>query len=226
MRPMLSAASAVCEERRALHPSTDRKSLDEISCWSLQIQWRVRWPPLAEGPDGPHGTVGHARDTGWTAGASRSPPDSEDDMQTEEPLRGGKLLAAISTTIVAILREHYGRGPMKAKTYALDDIIVVRDARQRLHPAREDDHGQRRSRARRRDAPRLPARHGQALQRRDRGAHRSQGRRLSLPGPRRSRHHHRDLLRRPAAGRLRRGGDRRTGPDPRPAADEPYGGSG
>ena len=41
------------------------------------------------------------------------------------PLAGGKLLAAISNSIVAILREHYGRGPMKAKTYALDDIIVV-----------------------------------------------------------------------------------------------------
>ena len=40
-------------------------------------------------------------------------------------LAGGKLLAAISTSIVAILREHYGRGPMRAKTYALDDIIVV-----------------------------------------------------------------------------------------------------
>jgi uncharacterized protein YbcI len=40
-------------------------------------------------------------------------------------LRGGQLLAAISTSVVAILREHYGRGPMKAKTYALDDIIVV-----------------------------------------------------------------------------------------------------
>jgi uncharacterized protein YbcI len=40
-------------------------------------------------------------------------------------LKGGRLLAAISTSIVAILREHYGRGPMKAKTYALDDIIVV-----------------------------------------------------------------------------------------------------
>jgi len=40
-------------------------------------------------------------------------------------LAGGQLLAAISTKIVAILREHYGRGPMKAKTYALDDIIVV-----------------------------------------------------------------------------------------------------
>jgi uncharacterized protein YbcI len=40
-------------------------------------------------------------------------------------LEGGKLLAAISTRIVAILHDHYGRGPMKAKTYALDDIIVV-----------------------------------------------------------------------------------------------------
>ena len=40
-------------------------------------------------------------------------------------LAGGRLLAAISTRIVALLREHYGRGPMKAKTYALDDIIVV-----------------------------------------------------------------------------------------------------
>ena len=44
---------------------------------------------------------------------------------SEVPLAGGKLLAAISTSIVAILREHYGRGPMKAKTYTLDDIIVV-----------------------------------------------------------------------------------------------------
>jgi uncharacterized protein YbcI len=41
------------------------------------------------------------------------------------PLGGGQLLAAISTSIVKILREHYGRGPMKAKTYAIDDIIVV-----------------------------------------------------------------------------------------------------
>ena len=40
-------------------------------------------------------------------------------------LSGGHLLAAISTRIVGILRDHYGRGPMKAKTYALDDIIVV-----------------------------------------------------------------------------------------------------
>ena len=40
-------------------------------------------------------------------------------------LGGGRLLAQISTAIVGILREHYGRGPMKAKTYALDDVILV-----------------------------------------------------------------------------------------------------
>lgn len=44
---------------------------------------------------------------------------------TTGPLSGGHLLSAISTSIVGILREHYGRGPMKAKTYVLDDIIVV-----------------------------------------------------------------------------------------------------
>jgi uncharacterized protein YbcI len=40
-------------------------------------------------------------------------------------LGGGQLLAAISNRIVQIQHEHYGRGPMKAKTYALDDLVVV-----------------------------------------------------------------------------------------------------
>src|SRR5437879_3830733 len=40
------------------------------------------------------------------------------------PLSGGDLLSAISTKVVGILREHYGRGPMKAKTYVLDDLVV------------------------------------------------------------------------------------------------------
>ena len=40
-------------------------------------------------------------------------------------LGGGQLLAAISNAFVSMLREFYGRGPMKAKTYALDDIIVI-----------------------------------------------------------------------------------------------------
>ncbi len=50
-----------------------------------------------------------------------SPPGSAGDSL----LVGGHLLTAISTNIVRILRERYGRGPMKAKTYVLDDIIVV-----------------------------------------------------------------------------------------------------
>ncbi len=49
---------------------------------------------------------------------------AEEDGQPNH-LTGGNLLAAISTSIVGILRDHYGRGPMKAKTYAIDDIIVV-----------------------------------------------------------------------------------------------------
>jgi uncharacterized protein YbcI len=41
------------------------------------------------------------------------------------PESGGRLLAQISTAIVGLVREHYGRGPMKAKTYALDDVVLV-----------------------------------------------------------------------------------------------------
>ena len=40
------------------------------------------------------------------------------------PLAGGKLLAEITNRIVSLVREHYGRGPIKAKTYVLDNLIV------------------------------------------------------------------------------------------------------
>jgi uncharacterized protein YbcI len=40
------------------------------------------------------------------------------------PLAGGRLLAEITNRIVAFVREHYGRGPIKAKTYVLDNLIV------------------------------------------------------------------------------------------------------
>jgi uncharacterized protein YbcI len=50
-----------------------------------------------------------------------APPGTGDSPQ---PLRGGRLLSEISTSIVKLMREHYGRGPLRAKTYALDDIIV------------------------------------------------------------------------------------------------------
>ena len=46
--------------------------------------------------------------------------------QGQEPpqLVGGRLLAEITNRIVALMREHYGRGPIKAKTYVLDNLIV------------------------------------------------------------------------------------------------------
>jgi uncharacterized protein YbcI len=54
-----------------------------------------------------------------------TPPDPESrDDDPKTPLTGGHLLSAISTAIVKLMREHYGRGPIKAKTYALDDIVV------------------------------------------------------------------------------------------------------
>ncbi len=61
---------------------------------------------------------------------SAPPTDTPPPTDTAPPLAGAALLAAISTNIVAILRDHYGRGPLTAKTYALDDLIIVvtRDA--------------------------------------------------------------------------------------------------
>lgn len=46
------------------------------------------------------------------------------ESSSSAPLTGGRLLTAISNGIVGLVREHYGRGPMKAKTYALDDLVV------------------------------------------------------------------------------------------------------
>src|SRR3954453_21348287 len=50
--------------------------------------------------------------------------DDESEAPPMGGLSGGTLLTGISNRIVGILREHYGRGPMRAKTYVLDDLIV------------------------------------------------------------------------------------------------------
>ncbi|HEY2160155.1 MAG TPA: Na-translocating system protein MpsC family protein [Solirubrobacteraceae bacterium] len=50
--------------------------------------------------------------------------DISPDDQRPEQLSGGKLLAEITNRIVSLMREHYGRGPIKAKTYVLDNLIV------------------------------------------------------------------------------------------------------
>jgi uncharacterized protein YbcI len=56
-----------------------------------------------------------------SAGTSAQPPDAH---PAPQPLVGGRLLSEINNRIVALIREHYGRGPIKAKTYVLDNLIV------------------------------------------------------------------------------------------------------
>ena len=47
-------------------------------------------------------------------------------IATEEEFHpSGEMLAGISTAIVGLYREHFGKGPTKAKTYIVDDLVVV-----------------------------------------------------------------------------------------------------
>jgi uncharacterized protein YbcI len=50
--------------------------------------------------------------------------DQTSDRPGAEPLIGGRLMAEITNRIVALMRQHFGRGPIKAKTYVLDNLIV------------------------------------------------------------------------------------------------------
>jgi uncharacterized protein YbcI len=55
---------------------------------------------------------------------SSAEPDAQPEEAKPRPLDGGRLLAEVTNRIVAFMREHYGRGPIKAKTYVLDNLIV------------------------------------------------------------------------------------------------------
>jgi uncharacterized protein YbcI len=43
---------------------------------------------------------------------------------TENPGPSGEALAGISNAIVGLYRDHFGKGPTRAKTYALDDVVI------------------------------------------------------------------------------------------------------
>ncbi len=43
-----------------------------------------------------------------------------------DDLRGGPLLAAISNEMVGIYRRHYGRGPTRARTVMVEDVVLCR----------------------------------------------------------------------------------------------------
>jgi len=44
---------------------------------------------------------------------------------TDAPSHNGERLAAVTNGIVQLFREYYGRGPNKAKSYLLDERILV-----------------------------------------------------------------------------------------------------
>jgi uncharacterized protein YbcI len=46
-------------------------------------------------------------------------------MATSEGPRQGGSLAAISTGLVRLHRQYYGKGPTKAKTYAVNDTVIT-----------------------------------------------------------------------------------------------------
>lgn len=48
-----------------------------------------------------------------------TPPDAKDTPRTH-----GDVLTAISDGLVALLKEYYGRGPTRAKSYYEDDLVV------------------------------------------------------------------------------------------------------
>jgi uncharacterized protein YbcI len=50
-------------------------------------------------------------------------PDATPEAPREQ-LLGARLLAEITERLVLLIREHYGRGPIKAKTYVIENLIV------------------------------------------------------------------------------------------------------
>lgn len=61
----------------------------------------------------------------WKGNVQRSDAIAAEEGRAPGAQRGtGQLLSTISTRFVQLLRENYGRGPIKAKTYVLDDIVV------------------------------------------------------------------------------------------------------
>jgi uncharacterized protein YbcI len=49
---------------------------------------------------------------------------TESDEPRLHALEGGRLLSEVTNRIVAMMHEHYGRGPIKAKSYVNDNLLV------------------------------------------------------------------------------------------------------
>jgi uncharacterized protein YbcI len=61
----------------------------------------------------------HSARLGYHRGCAVSPPDAQSTTRSH-----GDVLTAISDGMVALLKEFYGRGPTRAKSYYEDDLVV------------------------------------------------------------------------------------------------------
>ena len=57
--------------------------------------------------------------------AGGSPPALRRPARSRAGVQAGEQLAAVTNGIVKLFRDYYGRGPTKAKSYMLDDRILV-----------------------------------------------------------------------------------------------------
>src|SRR5215208_2005025 len=65
---------------------------------------------------------------GWWEHGSKTcqnPLQMEHGQAPDGEIHGGEQLAAVTNGIVKLFHEYYGRGPTKAKSYVLDDRILV-----------------------------------------------------------------------------------------------------
>lgn len=74
--------------------------------------------PVESGPET------EARGVSQLAEAARRASAVSDDGHTDGSEPEGKLLMAITNRIVGLYKEHYGKGPTKARTYLQDNLAV------------------------------------------------------------------------------------------------------
>ncbi len=58
-------------------------------------------------------------------GESERPPVTEQDPGTTPERDEGSVLARISTEMVRTMKQYYGKGPVSAKSYMVDDLLFV-----------------------------------------------------------------------------------------------------
>src|SRR4051812_5969665 len=68
---------------------------------------------------------GATAETGTTTSSKVAPPAMPDTEERDQPLRGGRLNAAIANHVVRLFSEYTGRGPTQARTIRSGNVVAV-----------------------------------------------------------------------------------------------------